>query len=54
MKCIPITWVGRRVFAAISVMEIELVLDARIADGGAMSSRRLNRSNFSPAFSDAA
>ena len=31
MKCIPITCAGRLVRAAISVMEIELVFDARIA-----------------------
>ena len=35
MKCIPITWSGRRVRAAISVMEMELVLVARIASGAA-------------------
>ena len=33
MKCIPITCSGRRVRAAISVIEIELVLVARIAAG---------------------
>ena len=33
MKCIPITCSGRRVRAAISVIEIELVLVARIASG---------------------
>ena len=38
MKCIPITCAGRRVRAAISVMEIELVLVARIASGGAAPS----------------
>jgi len=31
MKCIPITRSGRFVRAAISVIEIELVFDARIA-----------------------
>ena len=35
MKCIPITWSGRRVAAAISVIEMELVLVARIASGTA-------------------
>ena len=33
MKCMPITCSGRRVRAAISVIEIELVLVARIASG---------------------
>ena len=33
MKCIPITNSGRCVRAAISVMEIELVFDARMAPG---------------------
>jgi MFS family permease len=35
MKCIPMTWSGRFVRAAISVMEIELVLLARMAPAGA-------------------
>ena len=34
MKCIPITRSGRRVCAASAVIEMELVLLARIAAGG--------------------
>ena len=43
MKCIPITWSGRRVRAAISVMEIELVLVARIALGRGRPGRAARR-----------
>src|SRR6266516_1528073 len=45
MKCIPITCAGRLVWAAIAVMEMEEVLLARIAAGGArrsMSRKILN------------
>ena len=38
MKCIPITWRGRLVCAAIAVIEIDEVLLARIAVGGAKRS----------------
>ena len=38
MKCIPMTCAGRPVRAAISVIEIELVLVARIAAGAAIRS----------------
>src|SRR5438132_181320 len=41
MKCIPITCAGRLVWAAIAVMEMEEVLLARIAAGGA--SRSMSR-----------
>ena len=33
MKCIPMNWAGRLVAAASSVMEMELVLEARRASG---------------------
>ena len=54
MKCIPITRSGRPVRAAMSVIEIELVLDARIVVGGVARSRSPNSRNLSVASSDAA
>ena len=54
MKCIPITCSGRLVRAAISVIEIELVLVARIAPGGAIRSSCSKIENFTAGFSLAA
>ena len=55
MKCMPITCSGRRVRAAISVIEIELVLVARIAAGRRHAGRAARRSaNLTAGFSLAA
>ena len=54
MKCIPITWSGRLVRAAISVIEIEVVLVARIASGGAIRSSCSKTANLTAGFSLAA
>ena len=54
IKCIPITWPGRCVTAAIWVMEIEEVLEAKIADEGARRSNSRNSSNLISSFSVAA
>ena len=55
MKCIPITCAGRFVTAAILVIDIELVLVAKMASSGACSSISRNilslRSTFSVAAS---
>ena len=51
MKCIPITDSGRAVCAAISVMEMELVLVARIAPAGARRSSSPKILNLSSRFS---
>lgn len=47
MKCRPMTFSGRRVPAAKRVMEMELVLLARMACPGTMSSSRCSRLRFS-------
>jgi len=54
MKCIPTTCGGRWVWAAIVVMEIEEVLLARIAAGGASRSRSRKILNFTSGCSVAA
>ena len=54
MKCIPITCSGRLVRAAISVIEIELVLVARMVPAGAIRSSCSNRENLTAGFSLAA
>ena len=54
MKCMPMTFSGRPVRAAISVMEIELVFVARMALGPAILSRSLKILNFRSRFSVAA
>ena len=54
MKCIPITFSGRRVRAPISVIEIELVFDARITSSAQTRSSVSNSENLSGGFSVAA
>ena len=51
MKCIPTTLSGRPVVAASSVIEMELVLDARIASGPSALSRAWKTANFTAGFS---
>ena len=54
MKCIPMTRSGRPDAAAILVIEIEDVLDARIASSLHTSPRLLKIASFSSSFSGAA
>ena len=54
MKCIPITCAGRRVAAAIFVIEIEEVLVAKMQLAGVISSSCLNILSFKSTFSVAA
>ena len=54
MKCMPMTCAGRFVRAAISVIEIELVLEARIAVASASRSSSAKILNLRSAFSVAA
>ncbi|MCY1543906.1 hypothetical protein D9M68_797450 [compost metagenome] len=54
MKCIPTTWAGLEVTAAIRVIEIDEVLVARIACAGAKRSISLNIFSFKSTFSVAA
>ena len=54
IKCIPATTSGRLVTAAISVIEIEEVFEARIAPAFTISSSFLKISNLSSFFSVAA
>ena len=54
MKCMPMTLSGREVRRAISVIEIELVLVARIASGLAMRSRSVKMRYLRPLSSLAA
>ena len=46
MKCMPMTWSGRLVLAAISVIEIELVFVARIVSGRATASSSENTTDL--------
>lgn len=50
----PITWEGLWVLAAILVMEMEEVLEAKIAWGGQILSRSENILAFKSGFSDTA
>ena len=54
IKCIPITFSGLLVTAAICVIEIEEVFEAKIAFLGATSSNCLKIFNFNSKFSVAA
>jgi len=54
MKCIPITWPGRFVAAAIFVIEMEEVFVARIRPAGTAASSFLKRESFSSSRSVAA
>mmetsp|Transcript_30218 Transcript_30218/g.96529 ORF Transcript_30218/g.96529 Transcript_30218/m.96529 type:complete len:258 (+) Transcript_30218:363-1136(+) len=54
IKCMPITASGLAVAAAILVIEMEEVLEARMAPDGATLSMARNRSSFRPTFSVAA
>ena len=54
MKCMPITFSGRLVTAAIFVMEIEEVLVAKITSGAVKASSSLNILSFKSTFSVAA
>ena len=51
MKCMPSTLSGRFVAAPSDVIEIDEVLDARIASRVAMASRLVNSARFASAFS---
>ena len=54
MKCIPITCAGRSVAAASAVIEMEEVLEARMAPGGAVRSSSRNSASLILEFSLAA
>ena len=51
MKCMPSTLSGRFVAAPSDVIEIDEVLDARIASRVAIASRLVNSARFASAFS---
>jgi hypothetical protein len=51
MKCIPSTWSGRFVAAAMSVIEIDEVLDPRMTSGRVMASSLVNNARFASACS---
>src|SRR5438046_4971156 len=54
MKCVPITWAARLVCAAIVVIELDEVLVARIAPGGAGATSECKSAILISSFTDGA